>query len=157
MVAVAVAVIVTWTRGGTSAPSTTTTDTRAALPTAPKAATARLDVLVERKTGLLTAPVQDAAAVPLEDSAMLLGGLTAADASRDDVRLATASGDRAAGRLPAAVHDAPAVRIGGFVYVFGGGTTRARRATRSSVSRSEEVREPSSRACRRRAPTRRQR
>lgn len=122
MVAVAVAVIVTWTRGGTSAPSTTTTDTRAALPTAPKAATARLDVLVERKTGMLTAPVQDAAAVPLEDSAMLLGGLTAADASRDDVRLATASGDRAAGRLPAAVHDAPAVRIGGFVYVFGGGT-----------------------------------
>ena len=54
---------------------------------------------------------------------MLLGGLTAADASRDDVRLATARGDRAAGRLPTAVHDAAAVRIGGFVYVFGGGTT----------------------------------
>ena len=53
---------------------------------------------------------------------MLLGGLTAADASRADVRVATARGDRAAGRLPTAVHDAAAVRIGDLVYVFGGGT-----------------------------------
>ena len=87
-------------------------------------------MLVERETGTLASPVQDAAAAPLGDTAMLLGGLTAADASRGDVRLATASGDRAAGRLPTAVHDAAAVRIGGFVYVFGGGTAAGTQSDR---------------------------
>jgi len=53
---------------------------------------------------------------------MLLGGLTAADQSRTDVRIATASGDRAAGTLPTALHDTAAVTIGGAVYLFGGGT-----------------------------------
>src|SRR5690349_17402223 len=79
--------------------------------------------LVERRTGTLDAPVQDAAAVALgHDRAMLLGGLTAADVSRADVRIATAAHDRPAGTLPVAVHDSAAVRIGDAVYLFGGGT-----------------------------------
>lgn len=53
---------------------------------------------------------------------MLLGGLTAADTSRADIRIATASRDRAAGQLPTALHDTAAVRLGGAVYLFGGGT-----------------------------------
>ena len=53
---------------------------------------------------------------------MLLGGLTAADTSRTDVRIATATGDRAAGELPTALHDTAAVRLGNSVYLFGGGT-----------------------------------
>ena len=83
----------------------------------------RLRNLVERRTGTLQSAVQDAAGVALGgDRAMLLGGLTAADISRADIRIATSAGDRAAGALPTAVHDTAAVRIGDAVYVFGGGT-----------------------------------
>ncbi len=53
---------------------------------------------------------------------MLLGGLTAADQSRTDIRIATARSDRAAGTLPTALHDTAAVTIGRTVYLFGGGT-----------------------------------
>jgi YVTN family beta-propeller protein len=53
---------------------------------------------------------------------MILGGLTAADISRADIRIVTPTGDRAAGLLPTAVHDTAAVRIGNDVYLFGGGT-----------------------------------
>jgi N-acetylneuraminic acid mutarotase len=56
---------------------------------------------------------------------MLLGGLTAADTSRADVRVVGAHSDRAAGLLPAAVHDAAAVRLGTEVYLFGGGTNES--------------------------------
>jgi YVTN family beta-propeller protein len=55
---------------------------------------------------------------------MLLGGLTAGDTSRADIRVATPAGDRAGGILPTAVHDAAAVRIGEAVYLFGGGTNQ---------------------------------
>ena len=79
--------------------------------------------LVERRTGTLQSAVQDAAGVALGGNrAMLLGGLTAADISRADIRIATSASDRAAGALPTAVHDTAAVRIGDAVYVFGGGT-----------------------------------
>jgi N-acetylneuraminic acid mutarotase len=79
--------------------------------------------VAERQTGALQAPVEDAAAVALPSgTAMLLGGLTAADTSRADVRIATPRGDRAAGTLPVAVHDTAAVRLGNAVYLFGGGT-----------------------------------
>ena len=79
--------------------------------------------LVERQTGALQSPVQDAAAVALGGGrVMLLGGLTASDTSRADIRVATAGGDRGAGSLPTAVHDTAAVRLGGAVYLFGGGT-----------------------------------
>ena len=74
-------------------------------------------------TGQLAAPVQDAAAVALTGGqAMLLGGLTASDTSRADIRIARAAGDRAAGTLPVALHDTAAVRLARTVYLFGGGT-----------------------------------
>ncbi len=78
--------------------------------------------LAERRTGTLAAPVQDEAAAPAPGGAMLLGGLTAADQSRTDIRLATASRDRLAGSLPTSLHDTAAVTIGDSVYLFGGGT-----------------------------------
>ena len=78
--------------------------------------------LVEHRTGTLASPVQDAAAASVRGGVMLLGGLTAADTSRTDVRIATATGDRAAGELPTALHDTAAVRLGNSVYLFGGGT-----------------------------------
>jgi len=78
--------------------------------------------LVERATGILAQPVRDAAVVPLGRAMMLLGGLTASDVSRPDVRIASPVGDRSAGTLPTALHDAAAARIGRSVYLFGGGT-----------------------------------
>jgi YVTN family beta-propeller protein len=79
--------------------------------------------LVERQVGRLQSPVQDAAVASLADGrTMLLGGLTAADTSRSDVRIVSRNNDLAAGVLPSAVHDAAAVRIGSDVYLFGGGT-----------------------------------
>ena len=53
---------------------------------------------------------------------MLLGGLTAADTSTDAVRVITARGSRPGGRLPTPAHDLAAAKLGGSVYVFGGGT-----------------------------------
>ena len=99
--------------------------TRARASTATKTghANTRIKSLVERRTGSLQAPVQDAAGVALDRRrAMLLGGLTAADTSRADVRVVTPAGDRSGGSLPTAVHDTAAVRLGGAVYLFGGGT-----------------------------------
>jgi len=95
--------------------------------TLPAAATARSNRrrlgLVERPTGSLAEPVQDAAAVALDGRrAMLLGGLTATDASRRDIRITTPTGDHAAGQLPTALHDTAAARLGRAVYLFGGGT-----------------------------------
>jgi DNA-binding beta-propeller fold protein YncE len=79
--------------------------------------------LAERALGSLAAPVQDAAAVAFEGGrAMLLGGLTAADISRVDIRVVAAHSDHRVGSLPVALHDTAAVRIGSAVYVFGGGT-----------------------------------
>jgi len=78
--------------------------------------------LVARHAGRLDAPLQDAAAVSLDGSrAMLLGGLTAADTSTDAVSVISRNGERATGRLPTAVHDAAAARLGRSVYLFGGG------------------------------------
>lgn len=78
--------------------------------------------LVARRVGRLADPVQDAATVTLDGShAMLLGGLTASDVSTDQVRIVSSAGSRPSGRLPSAVHDAAAARIGGSVYLFGGG------------------------------------
>jgi hypothetical protein len=79
--------------------------------------------LVARRTSGLAQPIQDAAATALSDSrALLLGGLSAADTSTDTIRLLDASGERPAGRLPIALHDSAAVRLGRTVYLFGGGT-----------------------------------
>jgi len=69
--------------------------------------------LAERQIGRLQSPVQDAAAASVAGGrTLLLGGLTAADTSRADVRIVSASRDSPAGVLPSAVHDAAAVRLG---------------------------------------------
>jgi YVTN family beta-propeller protein len=79
--------------------------------------------LAEHALTSLAAPVQDAAAVAVAGGrVMLLGGLTAADTSRADVRIVAARGDRRVGSLPVGLHDTAAVRLGNEVYVFGGGT-----------------------------------
>ena len=52
---------------------------------------------------------------------MLLGGLTAADTSTATILVASARGASRLGRLPTALHDSAAVRLGGAVYLFGGG------------------------------------
>jgi YVTN family beta-propeller protein len=78
-------------------------------------------VLVERRSGTLPAPVQDASGALVRGSVLLLGGLTAADTSTDQVLVARASGARLAGRLPSPRHDTAAVGIGPFAYLFGGG------------------------------------
>ena len=53
---------------------------------------------------------------------MLLGGLTAADTSRTDIRIVDARGDQLVGSLPFGLHDTAVVRLGSAVYLFGGGT-----------------------------------
>ncbi len=79
--------------------------------------------LVERPTGTLPAPLQDAAPAALDGRrALLLGGLTAADTSTDSILVAGARGARPEGALPTALHDSAAVRLGRSVYLFGGGT-----------------------------------
>ena len=52
---------------------------------------------------------------------MLLGGLTAQDTSTNTILVARAGGAGQRGRLPGALHDAAAVRLGRAVYLFGGG------------------------------------
>jgi DNA-binding beta-propeller fold protein YncE len=80
---------------------------------------------------------------PLDaDHVLVLGGLDTADTSTDTVLLAGANGGRPLGRLPTALHDSAATRLGSSVYVFGGGTgtaqldeiVRVNAAGRTSVS-----------------------
>jgi len=79
--------------------------------------------LVERRIGALASLVQDAAAAAIgHGRVLLLGGLTAADTSRADIRSVDAGEDRSVGALPVGLHDTAAVRIGDAVYLFGGGT-----------------------------------
>ncbi|MGZ4333238.1 MAG: YVTN family beta-propeller repeat protein [Gaiellaceae bacterium] len=103
------------------ASATSTGEVRAPVPVR-RSVEPRPAILVEHGTGALASPVQDAAAAPVPGGAMLLGGLTAADQSRTDIRIATAATDRAAGTLPTSLHDTAAVTIGSAVYLFGGGT-----------------------------------
>jgi YVTN family beta-propeller protein len=79
--------------------------------------------LAERVTGALPAPLQDPSVAPLSGGrALLLGGLTAADQSTDEILVAGARSARVIGHLPSARHDTAAVTLGRFSYVFGGGT-----------------------------------
>jgi N-acetylneuraminic acid mutarotase len=90
-------------------------------PRTPTAST-RPTVAVRRLPDL-TAPVQDAALAPVgSGTALLLGGLDAADSSRTDVISLDLRGRPSArSSLPTPVHDAAAVTLGGSVYLFGGG------------------------------------
>ena len=79
-------------------------------------------MLVARRTGTLAQAEQDAAPAPAGGNrVLLLGGLTPADTSSDAITLAGPTGGRVVGRLPGALHDAAAARLGGSVYLFGGG------------------------------------
>jgi YVTN family beta-propeller protein len=78
--------------------------------------------VVSISVGSLGAPLQDAAAAQIgEGRLVLLGGLDAADASTDAIHVLAGSRESARGRLPDALHDAAAVRLGGAAYLFGGG------------------------------------
>jgi YVTN family beta-propeller protein len=79
--------------------------------------------LVEHPRGTLAAPVQDPSTVEVGPGrALLLGGLTAADTSTDQIVTVSGGSSRQLGTLPTAVHDTAAVRLGKDVYLFGGGT-----------------------------------
>jgi YVTN family beta-propeller protein len=112
--------------GGSHASSTVTgTSTRAAsAPTGKNEASRPLPIhrLVPVGAGTLDSAAQDAAPAPFAGGAVLLGGLTAADTSRDDIVTVSRSGSRRVGHLPTAVHDAAAVTVGPLTYLFGGGT-----------------------------------
>jgi YVTN family beta-propeller protein len=96
-------------------------------------------------TGRLGAPLQDAAATVSGAHVVLLGGLTAADTSTSAILHATATGARAAGSLPHALHDAAAATLRGRVYLFGGGD--------GSAQLDQVVRAPSTVATRLPAPS----
>jgi YVTN family beta-propeller protein len=71
--------------------------------------------------GNLANAVQDAAAAPFAGGAVLIGGLTPADVSSDEIVVANRAGSRRVGRIPGALHDSAAVTIGANAYLFGGG------------------------------------
>jgi YVTN family beta-propeller protein len=77
--------------------------------------------LVEQASGSLAQAVQDPATAGLSDRVVFAGGLTAADTSTDRIVSVSRTSSRRLGRLPGVQHDAAAVALGGFVYVFGGG------------------------------------
>jgi Kelch motif len=88
----------------------------------PPRATLRPVRLTAAVIGHLSAPEQDAAVAQAGSaSAVLLGGLTAADTSRADVVVLHGAREARHDQLPAALHDAAAVRLGPAVYLFGGG------------------------------------
>jgi YVTN family beta-propeller protein len=101
--------------------ATTTTDAVATLAKSP-AVKPQVQVLVARRTGTLSPPEQDAAPAPAGGNRiLLLGGLTPADTSSDAITVADPTGGRVVARLPSALHDAAAARVGNYAYLFGGG------------------------------------
>jgi YVTN family beta-propeller protein len=109
--------------GSPAAAPTTGTSTRATATSQHNEAARALPIrrLVAVDAGTLGSAVQDAAAAPFGGGAVLLGGLTAADTSRDDIVTVSRAGSRRVGHLPGVVHDAAAVTIGKLSYLFGGG------------------------------------
>ncbi|HEV2593517.1 MAG TPA: hypothetical protein VGU02_16660, partial [Gaiellaceae bacterium] len=77
--------------------------------------------VVEHTVGLLVSAVQDAAAVGAPGAPELIGGLTPADVSTSAIQVLHGTHEAQVGALPAALHDAAAARLGGSVYLFGGG------------------------------------
>ena len=78
--------------------------------------------LVSTPAGRLPSPVQDAAAAPIGvSSALLIGGLTAADTSTGDIVRIGSTGSRRIGALRVPVHDAAAALLPSGVFLFGGG------------------------------------
>jgi DNA-binding beta-propeller fold protein YncE len=84
----------------------------------------------------LPAPVQLPAVARLADGTVLaIGGLSATDASVDDVVRAAPGAPRRVGRLPQAAHDIGATAIGTTAYAFGGGTASGPVATITAIGR----------------------
>jgi YVTN family beta-propeller protein len=112
-----------WLSGGRPKSAADSTGSTSALD-APVAASRPDPVrLVAGTTGMLASLIQDAAAARLDARhVLLLGGLTASDVSSDAIRIVGVRGERTVGRLPVAVHDTAAVRLGDAVYLFGGGS-----------------------------------
>jgi YVTN family beta-propeller protein len=86
------------------------------------AAAAPIRSLAPKAAGTLQNAIQDAAAAPFAGGAVLLGGLTSADVSTDQIVTATRAGSRRVGSIPTALHDSAAVTLGRNTYLFGGGT-----------------------------------
>jgi hypothetical protein len=83
----------------------------------------------------LPAAVQDGAGVVADgDRVVLLGGLTASDVSTNDILFVGLHGGERHGTIKTAVHDAAAVRIGGEIYLFGGGDAVRQHEAMPSVS-----------------------
>ena len=81
----------------------------------------RRTIMVDHATGSLPAPLQDPSSAVVGGKALLFGGLTAADASTDQIVELDSTGGRIVGHLPSARHDTGAAAIGRYAYVFGGG------------------------------------
>jgi YVTN family beta-propeller protein len=81
--------------------------------------------LVPVAAGNLDNAIQDAAAASYRGGAVLIGGLTPADVSSDEIVTATRAGSQRVGRIPGALHDSAAVTIGRDAFLFGGGTGTA--------------------------------
>jgi N-acetylneuraminic acid mutarotase len=106
--------------GGSTHKSPSAARSKAARAAAAERAPARFSI----RTLPLTLPValQDAAAAPLEGAQfVLLGGLEAGEGSTAAVTVFDAGRAIAHASLPEPQHDAQAARLGGMVYVFGGG------------------------------------
>jgi YVTN family beta-propeller protein len=110
--------------GSTSPPSGTTSGAPATGGAHARASSVRL---VVRRAGTLPAAVQlPAVAGMANGSALVMGGLDAADASVDNVVSVGAGGvARVVGRLPAALHDGAAAAIGSTAFFIGGGDAGA--------------------------------
>lgn len=88
--------------------------------TTPRAGTPAAMTITQ--TGLLPAPVQDAAAAAIgPDRLLLIGGIDQGETSVADILQASPSSARRIGTLPQALHDASASPLAGAVYLFGGG------------------------------------
>ncbi len=73
--------------------------------------------------GSLGEALQDAAAAsdPSSSGILVIGGLDGEEASKDTITRVSGGRTSTAGTLPGPLHDACAARVGGAVYVFGGG------------------------------------
>jgi DNA-binding beta-propeller fold protein YncE/N-acetylneuraminic acid mutarotase len=78
-----------------------------------------------RLTGRLPAPVQLPAVARRGDGLLMMGGLSAADASVADIVRVSDGGSRIVGRLPVALHDAAAATADGRTLFIGGGNAGA--------------------------------
>jgi YVTN family beta-propeller protein len=113
-------------------PPVTPTATAIDTPPRPPVATAPAQ-LVETAASRLPAPRQDVAAAVLGRDVLLAGGLDAADASTAAIDRLRHGRPQSLGRLPVALHDAPAVALAGRMYVFGGGDGIAQHAEITGV------------------------